>query len=125
MIAGVNSKGRIWTFTYNDDDQGGALPTGTILYDPVFARISEKRSTQALLEQGLETPSIFDALVEPGSMQLESNMVYEDNYYPASPYYGKKFVIIGVHLPSLNDTQRRYIALTLRRFDVAHRESLQ
>lgn len=123
-IAGQNSKGRIWTFVYNDDEVGGALPSGTVLYDPVFARISEKRSTQALLEQGMETPSIFEALVEPGTMQLESNMVYEDSYYPASPYYGKKFVIIGVHLPSLNDG-RKYLGLTLRRFDVAHIENLQ
>lgn len=126
MIAGHNSKGRIWMFTYPQDDSvGGAVPSGTILYDPVFARISEKRSTQALLEQGLETPSIFEALVEPGNMQVESNMVYEDSYYPASPYYGKKFVIIGVHNPSLNDTSRRYLGLTLRRFDVAHSENLQ
>lgn len=124
MTAGLNSKGRIWNFTYTDDDQGGAVPSGTILYDNVYARIAEKKSTQALLEQGLETPSIFDAIFEPGSMALESNMVYEDFYYPASPHYGKKFVIIGVHLPSLNDG-RKYVGASLRRFDIAHSENLQ
>lgn len=125
MTAGSNSKGRIWRFTYTDDDQGGALPSGTVLYDQVYARISEKKSTQALLEQGLETPSIYEAIFEPGSMALESNMVYEDFYYPASPYYQKKFVIIGVHLPSLNDRGRKYVAAQLRRFDVAHSNNLQ
>lgn len=125
MTSGLVSKGRIWTFTYNDDAQGGSVPSGTILYDPVFARISEKRSTQALLEQGLETPSILDCIFEPGTMKLESNMVYEDSYYPTSPYYQQKFVIIGVHQPSLNDTGRKYLAGTLRRFDQAHIENLQ
>lgn len=125
MSAGLNSKGRIWRFTYSDDDQGGALPSGTVLYDQVYARISEKKSTQVLLEQGLETPSIYEAIFEPGNMQLESNYVYEDFYYPASHYYLKKFVIIGVHLPSLNDVGRKYVGAQLRRFDVAHSNNLQ
>jgi hypothetical protein len=125
MTAGMVSKGRIIRFSNpSDDDQGGAVPTGTVLYDPVFARISEKRGTQALLEQGLETPSIYNAIFEPGTMALESNDVYEDHYYPASPYYGKKFVIIGVHLPSMMDN-RRYVTADLRRFDTAHSENLQ
>lgn len=125
MTAGLNSKGQIIRFSYPaDDDQGGAVPSGTVLYNNVYARISEKRSTQALLEQGLETPSIFDAILEPGSMVLESNDVYEDSSYPANPFYGKKFVIIGVHLPSLVD-RRKYIAVSMRRFDVAHSENLQ
>lgn len=126
MTAGHNSKGRIVQFHYpTDDSVGGSVPSGTVLYDNVYARISEKRSTQALLEQGLETPSIFNALFQPGFMALESNMVYEDVYYPASPYYGKRFVIIGVHLPSLNQDSRRYIAADMRRFDVAHKEDYQ
>lgn len=126
MTAGHNSKGRILRFTYPADDSvGGSVPSGTVLYDNVYARISEKRSTQALLEQGLETPSIFNAVFQPGNMDLESNMVYEDAYYPASPYYGKKFVIIGVHLPSLNQDNRKYIAADMRRFDIAHKEEYQ
>jgi hypothetical protein len=126
MTAGMNSKGRILRFTYPADDAvGGSVPSGTVLYENVYARIAEKRSTQALLEQGLETPSIYEVIFQPGSMDLESNMVYEDNGYPSSPYYGKKFVIIGIHLPSLNQDTRRYIAGSLRRFDIAHREEYQ
>lgn len=124
MTAGLNSKGKIWRFTYSDDDQGGAVPSGTVVYDNVYARISEQRSTQALLEQGLETPSIYSAIFEPGTMSLQSNDVYEDAYYSNSPYYGKKFVIIGVHLPSVVD-HRRYISAEMRRFDIAHTENHQ
>lgn len=125
MTAGMNSKGRIWRYyALTDDDQGGAVPTGTVIYDNVYARIAEKKSTQALLEQGLETPTILDAIFEPGNMILQSNDVYEDIYYPASPNYGKKFVIIGVHQPSMVD-KRKYLSGTLRRFDEAHTENLQ
>lgn len=124
MTAGMNSKGRIWKFTYSDDDQGGALPSGTVIYDNVYARLSYLRPTQALLEQGLETPSIIHALLTPGTMQIQSNYVYEDAYYPASPFYGKKFVVIGNPLVSMVDN-RKYIAVTMRRFDTAHQENLQ
>lgn len=125
MTAGLNSKGRIWRYsTPTDDDQGGAVPTGTVIYENVYARISEKKSTQALLEQGLETPTILDAVFEPGTMKLESNDVYEDSSYPANPLYGLKFVIIGVHQPSMTD-RRKFVSATLRRFDQAHTENLQ
>lgn len=124
MTAGLNSKGRIWRFTTpTDDDQGGAVPTGTVIYNNVYARIAENKGTLALLEQGLETPSIFDVIFEPGSMVLESNDVYEDSSYPANPFYGKKFVIIAIHLPSLVD-RRKYLTASMRRFDVAHTEEL-
>lgn len=124
MTAGLNSRGRIIRFTYTDDDQGGAVPSGTVLYDNVYARISEQKSTQALLEQGLETPTILNAIFEPGSMKLQSNDVYEDFYYQSSAFYLEKFVIIGVHFPSLQDG-RHYLTATLRRFDIAHTENLQ
>lgn len=121
--AGQVTKGRILRFSYPaDDDQGGALPSGTVTYDPVYARISEQRTTQALLEQGLETRNIYNVVFTPGTMRLQANDVYEDSYYAASPYYGMKFVIVGVHLPSVMDAGRRYISATLRRFDEAHTE---
>jgi len=44
MTAGYNTTGRIWRFTAskNNDDQGGAVPTGTVLYAPVFSRIASE-----------------------------------------------------------------------------------
>lgn len=124
MTAGLLVKGRIWRISHSDDDVGGAIPSGTIIYYPVFARISEQRATQALLEQGLETPTIYNVVFQGPNMRLESNDIYEDFYYPASPYYGLKFVIIGVHLPSLIDG-RKYLSASMRRFDVAHSNDWQ
>jgi hypothetical protein len=59
-IAGLNLKGRVWRLLQApDDDQGGSVPTGMILYDPVFSRIKSEKPTLALLEQGLKPLKSF------------------------------------------------------------------
>jgi hypothetical protein len=129
-IASLNIKGRVWRFTtIQDDDQGGAVPTGTVLYDPVFARIRSEKPTIALLEQGLETPTIFTALFSysgfvTGAFEVQHNDQYEVTHPPISPHYGKRFVVIGMQPPSFVD-DRRYLRVTLRRFETAHPNNLQ
>jgi len=131
MTAGLNLKGKVWRFTNsNDDDQGGARPSGMVLYDPVFSRIKSEKPTLALLEQGLETPELFSghlsyALYSPtGSFDVQHNDQYEVDWPPISPFYQKKFVIIGVRHASYNDN-RRYLQVTLRRMETANSNNLQ
>lgn len=126
MTAGLNVSGNVLRFTAssNDDVVGGAVPTGTVVYAPVFARIKAQEPTQALLEQGLETPEIFTALMAPGNIILQHNDQYEVVNPPASPHYGKRFVIIGVQPSDLTD-RRKYIRVTMRRIEIAHRNVLQ
>jgi len=131
MTAGLNLKGKVWRFTNsNDDDQGGARPSGMVLYDPVFSRIKSEKPTLALLEQGLETPEIFSghlsyALYSPtGSFDVQHNDQYEVTWPPVSSFYGKKFVIIGIQHTSFDDS-RRYLQVTLRRLETANSNNLQ
>jgi len=125
MVAGLNLVGNIWRFSdVTDDDVGGAVPTGTILYTNVYGRMSAKKPTQALLEQGLETPEIFTAVLSPGNLSIQHNDQYEVTSPPISSYYKKRFVIIGIQYASMNDS-RQYMIVTLRRFEVAHRNTLQ
>lgn len=125
MTAGLYLQGRIWRFTYpSDDNVGGAVPSGTILYTPVYARIKSLEPTQALLEQGLETPEMFRAALFPGAMMLEHNDQFEVTYPPISSYYGKRFVIIGIQNSSMEDP-RKYLLVTLRRIEKAHDNLLQ
>lgn len=130
-ISGLNIKGRIWRFTTpNDDSVGGAVPTGTILYEPVFTRIRSEKPTLALLEQGLITPEIFTAHMSyaayspTGTFNVQHNDQYEVTYPPISPHYQKRFVIIGVRPPSFND-DRRHLIVTLRRIETANSNLLQ
>ena len=130
--AGLNLKGKIWRFTAatNNDDQGGAVPTGQVLYDPVFSRIKSEKPTLALLEQGLETPEIFSAHFSyapyspTGSFDVQHNDQYEITWPIISSFYGKKFVIIGVQHVDFND-QRRYLQCTMRRLETANSNNLQ
>ena len=131
MVAGLNLSGRIWRFTSsNDDSVGGAVPTGTVLYEPVWSRIRSEKPTLALLEQGLITPEIFTALLSyaayspTGAFDVHHNDQYEVTAPPISGYYGKKFVIIGVRPVSYND-DRRFFFFILRRIETANQNDLQ
>lgn len=126
MTAGNLSRGRIIRFSYpSDDGVGGAVPTGTVLYNSVFARIFTEKPTLALLEQGLETPEMFTALLSPGNMDIQHNDQYEELAPPISPYLNKKFVIVSIQRPSQLDAGRQYLRIVMRRFEEAHSSELQ
>lgn len=130
-IAGFNIKGKIWRFTNPANDSvGGAVPTGTVLYEPVWSRIRSEKPTLALLEQGLETPEIFTAHLAysayspTGTFDVQHNDQYEVTFPQISPHYGKKFVIIGIRPTSFVD-ERKHLVVTLRREETANSNNLQ
>lgn len=124
MTAGLNLIGNVWRFTTNDDSIGGALPTGTVIYTNVEARIHAAKPTLALLEQGLETPTIFTGVLAPGNISLQHNDQLEITSPPISDYYQKKFVVIGIQNLGFYDP-RKYVVVTLRRLVIAHSNNLQ
>lgn len=125
MTAGFLSRGQIIRFSYPaDDDQGGAVPSGTVIYHNVSARIFTEKPTLALLEQGLETPEMFQAILAPGDMTLQHNDQYQELAPNISPYLNDKFVIISIQRPSQLD-QRQYLRVVMRRFETAHSNNLQ
>ncbi len=125
MTAGLIHTGKIWRFSYPvDDDQGGSVPSGTVLYEPVFARIYSEKPTLALLEQGLLTPSLFSAILEPGDILIRNNDQYEVTSPNISPYKNLRFVIISDPVPSMLDS-RKYWKVIMRRFEIANSPNLQ
>jgi len=125
MTAGLLHTGHIIRFSYPvDDSVGGALPTGTVLYTPVFARIFTEKPTLALLEQGLETAELYSAILEPGDMSLNHNDQFQVTAPNISPYLNEKFVIISIQSPSMLDN-RRYLRVVMRRYEIAHSNNLQ
>jgi len=124
MTAGLLHTGRIWRFTYSDDSVGGALPTGTVIYPQVFARIFTEKPTLAILEQGLEVPEMFSAILEPGNFILQHNDQFEGIGPNISPYIGKRFRIISIQTPSMIDS-RHYTRIVMRRLEIANSNLLQ
>lgn len=118
MTAGLYLQSRIWRFSYPSDDKvGGALPSGTILYSNVSSRLEAVEPTQALLEQGLETPTIFHAVLA-GTLQIRHNDQLEVTGPVLSPYYNEKFRVIGVMHGSMIDP-RAFTVVTVRRIEKA------
>lgn len=128
-IAGQNSQARIWRFVNivnSDDSVGGSVPSGTILKENVLCRIEQMKATQVLLEQGLDLPEMFQGLLtysgEP--LDIRNNDQLEIYAPPISPFYNKRFRILGYRHSSHMDG-RRFVEVTMRRHDVGRTEVLQ
>jgi hypothetical protein len=129
MAAGITSIGRLWRFhnpASSDDDVGGSVPSGTILKDSVFCRVEQLKSTQVLLEQGLEIPEMFQAyLYYTGDpLDIRHNDQLEIYAPVISPHYNKRFRIIGYRYSSHSDA-RKFVEVTMRRHEITRTEGLQ
>jgi len=117
-----NLIGNIIKYTYPEDDSsGGAVPSGTVLYENVQLRFHAQQPTQVLLEQGLETETLFSISAHPATMDVEHNYEIEITAPTYSWYYQKRFRIIGVQPPSMNRKHARsFLSLTAKREEKSH-----
>ena len=117
MIQGLNCKCSIYRDTVTDDDIGGAVPVSGLVYSKVKCRVSSVRPSQAAREVGLETPKMYNVVLQPASLAIREN----DDFYLTSPVaheiYHKLIPIEGVQIDSIatSDVSRRHIELTLSR----------
>jgi hypothetical protein len=127
MPAGLNQVARLIRFSYPADDSvGGAVPSGTVVHENLFIRIKSEEPTLALLEQGLQTPTIYTGMLFAGNIVIEHNDQVEVVAPQNSWFYGKKFRVIGVQRSSNHPAQdRNQIRITLRRFEESHDNNLQ
>ena len=117
-----NLIGNIIKYTYeSDDSSGGAVPSGTVVYENVQMRFHAQQPTQVLLEQGLETETLFSISARPSTMDIEHNYEIEITAPVYSWYYQKRFRIIGVQPPSMNREQSRsFLSLTAKHEEKSH-----
>ena len=96
MPAGLNQLCEVWDFNYPADDEiGGAVPSGTMLYENIPCRIQQNRPTQALLEQGIVGINTFVALIGDSTLDIENNNELRITAPINSPYYNKYFRVLG------------------------------
>lgn len=123
--AGLNLQFQVIRITDQADDSiGGAQPSGTVLYPLVYGRIQAKKPTQAILEQGLLTPTIFTAVISPGNISVQFNDQLQCIFPQMSEYYNKRFIVIGLQDSSMTDV-RQFKIITLRRIEQANLNTLQ
>ncbi len=120
MPAGLNLLVSVVRITDGPDDiAGGAQPSGTVQYTNVPARISARRPTQVILEQGIQVKDIFTGVLSPGSLTININDQIQVTWPQTSPYYSYLFRCIGVQHSSMTDG-RGYLILNLRRIERAN-----
>jgi len=117
MLQGMNAKCSIYRVTTPADDViGGAVPVRTLTYSGKKCRVSSVRPTQFAREQGMETPRLYNAVLQPASMDIREH----DEFYLTSPsnheLYHLYIEIEGVQIDSIHPNDpRRHIELTLKR----------
>lgn len=126
MPAGLNRLAELTTFSFpNDDVVGGAQPSGTVVYPNLVIRIKSEKPTLALLEQGLETQTIYSAHLFAGNIDIHHN----DQVRVTAPnndwFFNKTFRVIGVQRSSNNLQDRNFVRVTLRRYEESHSEGIQ
>ena len=127
MPAGLNQVCHLIRFTYPQDDVvGGAVPSGTVVYSNLDIRIRSEAPTLVLLEQGLQTPTIYTAMVHEGNIEIEHNDQIHIVNPPMGFFYNKKFRVIGIQRSSNHPFQdRNFVRLRLRRWEESHANELQ
>jgi hypothetical protein len=117
MKAGNNLRARIWRFSYPADDSvGGAVPSGTIVYESVQARSQDASPIAAFAIQGVETNKVHQALVFPGTLDIREYDQFEIISSPNHPYYGLKMRIDTVQKSNFHPSDPRgYLLLTMVR----------
>ena len=112
MRAGNNLHVDIWRLTYPADDEvGGAVPSGTIVYSHVEGRIQASTPIPAFAMQGLETSKIMTGELYPGTLNVQEYDQLEVVSPPNSPYYGWKFRIDTVQRSNYHPGDPRGVLL--------------
>lgn len=115
------------TFSYpNDDSVGGAVPSGTVVYERLDARIEANMPTQVLMEQGVDVIPTWQVLIHPGNIDANHN----DQIVFTAPqndwFYGKKFRVVGITRSSSHfGNDRALIKFIVKRWGESHQNDLQ
>ncbi len=129
MTAGAVLTCNIWEYSFaNDDNVGGAQPSGTVIYENVELRLQNTRDALNLAIQGFEVSKFFSAIIiARPDMNLDERKHYVEIVSPPnSRYYHDRFRIISSLEANFHPADpRRYLYVNLERSDLAHTEQYQ
>lgn len=129
MTAGYILLGKVWEFSFTDDDDvGGAQPSGTIVYEGIQLRMQNSKNSLDLQIQGFETSKMLSAIVQPraGMNLVERKHFLQITSPPNSIHYLKMFRIVNIQESSLHPSDpRRQLILNLERSENTHGNNYQ
>ena len=107
-MAGNNLLARFWRFSYPvDDGGGGAVPSGTIIYQGIEGRVQDAVPDPAFAMQGVEIKKTFMGEFRPGTLDIREYDQCEITSPPNHPYYGLMLRIDSVQKPNFHPADPR------------------
>jgi len=129
LVAGLVLLCNIISYSFsNDDEVGGAEPSGTVVYDNVRLRMENSRNSLDLAIQGFETSKLFSAVVhpQPGMQLVERKHFLQITNPSNSNHYLKMFRIVNIQESNFHPSDpRRYLILNLQRVENTHGNNYQ
>lgn len=122
MTAGLTVFMRVWHLSNDSDDSiGGALITGTIIYENVPATITETGGSIIMVQQGYEVPATYKVFAKMPQGVIQELDELEITYPSNHPLYAKHLRVVRIHLLSVGSYSRRnFVHMTVSRSDYAH-----
>lgn len=122
MSAGLNSKVRIWRTNYQTDDRvGGAVISGTPLYDSLDARIEPDEPNSLLLQQGIEVDYTYTIFVRPVTLVIKEQDEVEVTAPYNHPELASRFLVRAVRRTSIHPADSRsFLKLTTSKRKYSH-----
>ena len=118
MLQGLNCRCSIYRdLVLADDAIGGPDPTRLLKYSKLKCRVSSVRPSQAAREVGMETPKLYNVVLQPAGLDIREHDYFYLTFPNNHELYHKYIPIEGVQIDSISpsDTSRRHIELTLSR----------
>jgi hypothetical protein len=127
MVAGLNLTIAVFRFVYIDDDVGGSVPSGTLVYQNISARRIDhliafrKNAFLEAGEQGLETDRTNLFALYPATMDVRENDELQITNPPNNWDYHNYFRVIQVMRVGFHPSDPRgYILCSCKRSVEAH-----
>ena len=123
MTVGRNVHVQIWRYTTPvDDNIGGAVPTGTVTYPDILARLEPAKTDYMLLSQGIEVLDMYTLWVTPALLNIqemdEVTVIAPTNH----PLHNVTFLVQPIQGSSLHpDDTRGFMTIVLSRKPRAHK----
>jgi hypothetical protein len=117
----------IHRITFQDDDVGGAVLTGTVIASSVRGHLNVLNPSQMSLEQGLEVPRLADVLIRPraGSLTIFERDQLQIVGPAGHPNLNEFWRVENVQQPPMHPKNRkRFIRMRTSRVDRDRVESL-
>lgn len=113
-MVGFNLRVNVWRIDQDPDDNiGGAMLTGALLYTGIQARLEDEATPLILQVQGLETTHIYNCMVRPTTLDIHEN----DEVVVTHPYMhmllGQRLKVLSVQRDSMPQRSRGHIEMRL------------